>query len=204
MKTKTRNLLIGTALAAAVGATGIATADMGGYGGTCPQGGQMQQGQGPGSMMNGMMGRMMGGMQSGMHGMSGMQGRMQGGMQGMSGMQGGMMGGTGSVLDLTAEQMTEMSKLRQQFLPQMGELRGRMQATQEQLRALMQGAADEAGIAELADQKGGLMAEMIKLQAAQRARMQALLTDEQREQIRQHRPGMGMGPGMMGTPPTDG
>ena len=194
MKTKTRNLLIGTALAAAVGATGVATADMGGYGGTCPQGGQMQQGQGPGSMMNGMMGRMMGGMQSGMHGMSGMQGRMQG----------GMMGRMGSVLDLTDEQMAEMGKLRQQFLPQMGELRGRMQATHEQLRALMQGAADEAEIAELADQKGGLMAEMIKLHAAQRARMQALLTDEQLDRMRQHRPGMGMGPGMMGTPPADG
>lgn len=188
MKTKTRNLLIGTALAAAVGATGVAAADMGGYGGTCQQGGMMQPGQGPGTMMNGMMGRMMGGMQSGM------QGRMQG----------GMMGGMGSVLDLTAEQMTEMSKLRQQFLPQMGELRGRMQATHEQLRALMQGAADEAGIAELADQKGGLMAEMIKLQAAQRARMQALLTDEQLDRMRQHRPGMGMGPGMMGTPQADG
>ncbi|NCF38369.1 MAG: hypothetical protein GWP56_18675, partial [Gammaproteobacteria bacterium] len=55
---------------------------------------------------------------------------------------------------------------------------------------------------ELADQKGALMAEMIKLHAAQRARMQALLTDEQREQMRQRR--QDMDPGMMGTPPADG
>ena len=198
MKMKTRNLLIGTALAAAVGATGVAAADMGGYGGTCQQGGQMQPGQGPGSMMNGMMGGMQSGMQSGMHGMSGMQGRMQG----------GMMGGMGAGLDLSDEQQAELGKFRQQFLPKMGELRGQMQASHEQLRALMHGGTgDEAAIGKLADEHGDLMAEMIKLRAAQRARMQGLLTDEQREQMRQHRPGMGMGSGMgrgmMGTPPAD-
>jgi Spy/CpxP family protein refolding chaperone len=87
----------------------------------------------------------------------------------------------------------------------MGELRGRMQASHEQLRALLQGGAgDEAAIDELADRHGDLMAEMIKLRAANHARMQGLLTDEQREQMRQHRPGTGMGGGMMGTPPAGG
>jgi len=199
MKTKTRNLLIGTAIAAAVGTTGVAVAGMGGYSGACPQGAQMQQGQGgygPGMMQGrGMMGHMMG------QGPGAMMGQMMGGMQGM----GGMMGGMGPGLDLSDEQRTELGKLRQQFLPQMGELRGKMQANHEQLRALNQGgAADEAAIAELADQKGALMAEMIKLRASHRSRMQALLTDEQRERMRQHRPGMGMGPGMMGTPPAGG
>lgn len=200
MKTKTRNLLIGTAIAAAVGTTGVAVAGMGGYSGACPQGAQMQQGQGgygPGMMQGrGMMGHMMD------QGPGAMMGQMMGGMQGMQGM-GGMMGGMGPGLDLSDEQRTELGKLRQQFLPQMGELRGKMQANHEQLRAQMHGGtADEAAIAELADQKGALMAEMIKLHAAQRARMQALLTDEQREQMRQRR--QGMGPGMMGTPPADG
>ena len=213
MKTKTRNLLVGTAIAAAVGATGVAVAGMGGYSGACPQGAQMQQGQGnygPGMMQGrGMMGHMMGQgpgammdqMMGGMQGMQGM-GAMMGGMQGMPGM-GGMMGGTGPGLDLSDEQKAELGKLRQQLLPKMGELRGKMQANHEQLRAQIHGGtADEAAIAELADQKGALMAEMIKLHAAQRARMQALLTDEQREQMRQRR--QGMGPGMMGTPPADG
>jgi Spy/CpxP family protein refolding chaperone len=209
MKTKTRNLLIGTAIAAAVGATGVAAAGMGGYAGACPQGAQMQQGQGghgPGMMQGGgmmgqggpgaMMGHMMG------QGPGGMMGQMMGGMQGMPGM-GGMMGGTGPGLDLSDEQKAELGKLRQQLLPKMGELRGKMQANHEQLRAQMHGStADEAAIGELADQKGALMAEMIKLHAAQRARMQALLTDEQREQMRQRR--QGMGPGMMGTPPAGG
>jgi Spy/CpxP family protein refolding chaperone len=189
--------LIGTAIAAAVGTTGVAVAGMGGYSGACPQGDQMQQGQGgygPGMMQGrGMMGHMMD------QGPGAMMGQMMGGMQGM----GGMMGGMGPGLDLSDEQRTELGKLRQQFLPQMGELRGKMQANHEQLRAQMHGStADEAAIGELADQKGALMAEMIKLHAAQRARMQALLTDEQREQMRQRR--QDMDPGMMGTPPADG
>ena len=214
MKTKTRNLLIGTAIAAAIAATGVAAAGMGGYNGTCPQGAQMQPGQaghGPGMMQGrGMMshmlgqggpGAMMGHMMG--QGPGGMMGEMMGGMQGM----GGMMGGMAAGLDLSDEQKAKLGKLRQQFLPQMGELRGRMQANHEQLRALSQGdTADQAAIAELADQKGALIAEMIKMHASHRARMQALLTDEQREQMRQHRPGMGMGmgPGMTGTPPAGG
>ena len=224
MKAKTRNLLIGTALAAAVGATGIAVTDMGGYNGACPQGAQMQQGtmgQGPGNMMNGMMGRMMGGMQGQGPGamMGHMQGHMMGGMQGqnpaamMGHMQGhmmnGMQAGAGYALELTAEQRAEMGKIRDEFLPQMGALRGRMQANHEQLQALLQGdATDQAAIDRLADQHGDLMAEMIKMRTANMARMQGLLTGEQREQMRGHRGGMGigsgMGPGMMGTPPAGG
>ena len=218
MKAKTRNLLIGTALAAAVGATGIAVADMGGYNGACPQGAQMQQGmmgQGPGTMMNGMMGRMMGDMQGQGPGamMGHMQGHMMNGMQGqgpgamMGHMQGhmmnGMQGGMGYALELTDEQRAEMGKIRDEFLPQMGALRGRMQANHEQLQALLQdGTADQAAIDKLADQHGDLMAEMIKMRTANQARMQALMTDEQRERMREHRPGMGGG--MMGTPPAGG
>lgn len=203
MKAKTRNLIIGTAIAAAVGATGLAVADMGGYGATCPQGAQMQQGMGYGGygMMGQGPGAMMGHMQG--QGPGAMMGHMMEHMQGQG--PGAMMGGTGYGLDLTDEQRTEMGKIRQQFLPQMGELRGKMQANQEQLQALRQGGAmDEAAIAKLADQQGALVAEMIKLRATHQARMQALLTDEQRDMMRQHRPGTGMGGGMMGTPPAGG
>lgn len=209
MKTKTRNVLIGTAIAAAVGATGLAVADMGGagYGAGCPQGDRMQQGQGYDGH-----GQMQGrGMQG--HGAGGMMGQMMGGMMGqgpgamMGGTQGGMMDGMEYGLNLSDEQRAEMGRIRQQFLPQMGELRGKMQANHEQLQALLRGGAgDQAAIDQLADQKGALMAEMIKLRTANQARMQALLTDEQREQMREHRPGigMGMGTGMMGTPPAEG
>ena len=187
MKAKTRNVLIGTAIAAAIGATGIAVADMGGYGAGCGQGAQMQQGYGGHGHMQGhdMMGRGPGDM--------------------MGAMQGGMMGGMGYDIGLSDEQRAEMGKIRGEFLPQMGELRGKMQANHEQLQAQYRGGVvDEAAIAELADRKGALMAEMIKLRAAHQARMQALLTDEQREQMLQHRQGMGMGGGMMGTPPAGG
>jgi len=158
MKAKTRKLLIGTAVAAALGATGIAVADMGGYGADCPLGAQMQQGmmgQGPGGMMNGMMGRMMGGMQGQNpaammghmqgHMMNGMQGQNPGAMMGhMQGhMMGGMQAGMGYALELTAEQRAEMGKIRDEFLPLMGELRGKMQANHEQLQALLQGDATD-------------------------------------------------------------
>ena len=59
-------------------------------------------------------------------------------------------------LDLSAEQQAEMSKIREQFLPQMGALRGRIQANHEQLRTLRHGSAADLrnsvcgrGIAEL-------------------------------------------------------
>ena len=192
MKTKTRNFIIGTAIAAAIGATGMAVADMGGFGGACPQGAQMQQGHGMGFGGHGPMHGQGG---HGMHGQG--PGGMMGGM--MNGMHEGMMGAMG----LSTEQMTEMSKMRAEMLPLMGELRGKMQANHEQLRALQQdGAADQAAIDELADQKGALIAEMIKLRNQHQTRMQALLTDEQREQMRQHR--HGMGGGMMGMRPMGG
>jgi Spy/CpxP family protein refolding chaperone len=202
MKSKNRNLLIGAAIAAAIGATGVAVADMGGAGGNCPQGMPMQQGM-MGHGQHGRMGQGSGQMMGGM--MGGMQDQGSGGMMGrrMGRMMGDMQGGMAEMLELTSEQRAEMGKLRQQFLPKMGELRGRMQATHEQLHALMQGGGtDQAAIGELADQKGDLMAEMIKLRAANHAQMQALLTDEQRERMQQHR--QGMGGGMMGTPPADG
>ena len=204
MKAKTRNVLIASAIAAAVGATGMAVADMGGYGAGCAEGAQMQQGQGRYGMMHEQGGRgMMGGMHGGMHGgmMGGMHGGMHEGM--MGGMHGGMMGGMGNALGLSDEQRVEMSKIRAEMLPQMGELRGKLQANHEQLRALHHsGTADQAAIDKLADQKGDLIAEMIKLRTRNHARMQGLLTDEQREQMRQHR--SGMGGGMMGMSPMGG
>lgn len=186
MKSRYRNILIGTAIAAVLGTAGAAFAHGGAYGGNWQQGAQASQGCGGAGPAMGMGGRGM----SMMGGMMGPGGMMQpGGM--MGGMQRGM--GFGFGLDLTDEQKAEMGKIREEILPLMGELRGKMQATHEQMQALRQSSdIDEAAIATLADQKGDLMAEMIKLRSRHHARMQSLLSEEQREQMRQHRQGMGM------------
>ena len=209
MKSRYRNLLLGTAIATILGASGAAFAHGGVYGGNMQQGVQAQPGcagNAPGmGMMGGMKhgmgpGAMMGGMQHGMGPGAMMGGMSQGGMMGgkQPGMgPGAMMGKMGSALDLSAEQQAEMSKIRDEMLPLMGELHGKMQANHEQMRALQQGGnADQAAIGRLADQKGDLIAEMIKFRSQLQARMQSVLSDEQREQMRQHRQGMGMG--MMG------
>ena len=184
MKAKYRNILIGTAIASILGVSGAAIAH---GGGNWQQGAQGCQGGGPAMGMGGRGMGMMGGMMK--H--DGMMGGMQHGM-------GQGFGGMGPGLDLSTEQRAEMGKIRQEFLPLMGELRGRMQANHEQIRALRQGGEpDQAAIDKLAEQKGDLITEMIKLRTQHQARMQALLTDEQREQMRQHRQGrgmMGMGP----------
>ena len=195
MKSRYRNMLIGTAIAAVLGTTGVVFAHGGGYGGNWQQPAQAQQGCGGGPAM-GMGGRgmgMMGGMMSGMMGPGSMMGprnMMEPGSM-MGGKQGAM--GFGPGLDLSDEQKAEMAKIREELLPLMGELHGKMQANHEQMRALRQsGAVDQDAISTLADQKGDLMAEMIKLRSRHQARMQALLNDEQREQMRQRHQGMGM------------
>ena len=203
MNSKYKKALIATGIAAVIGITGAAVADMGGFGAGCPRATGMEQGYGgygPGmgygghGPMHRHEGRGMYGYGRGMHGPGANYGGMHG--PGYGGMPGGGMG-FGFGLDLSEEQRAEMGKLRNEMLPVMGELRGKMLANHEQLRALHRsGAADPAEIEKLADQKGDLMAEMIKLRAQHHARMQALLTEEQREKMREHRPGMGlMGPG---------
>lgn len=220
MKSRYRNILIGTAIAAVFGVTGTAIAHGGSYGGHGQQGAPAQQGcdgtspgmgmggmgtMGSGGMMDGqsmgMMGSggMMGGQGMGMMGSGGMMGGQGMGMMGSDNMKGGM--GRGFGLDLSDEQKTEMGKIRAEMLPKMGELRGKMQANHEQLRVLIQSdSADQASVTQLAEQKGDLIAEMIKLRFQHRARMKALLTEEQREQMHQRRKGMGM----MSMPQTDG
>ena len=116
--------------------------------------------------------------------------------QGMMGsMQHGMRAG------LSNQQKAEMAKMREEFLPLMGELRGKMQALHEQMQAMHQsGSIDDAAIDSLADRKGELMAEMIKMRSRHQAKMQSLLTEEQRNQMQQRHQGMGM----MGMSQNDG
>lgn len=183
MKSRYRNILIGTAIASVLGVTGVVFAHGGSYGGNWQQGAQAQQGCGGAGATMGMGGRgmgMMGGMEHGMGMMGGME---HGKGHGM---------GFGFGLDLSDEQKAEMGKIREEVLPLMGELRGKMQANHEQMRELHRSdAADLTAITGLADQKGDLIAEMIKLRSSHQARMDALLNEEQREQMRQHRQGMG-------------
>lgn len=180
MKHRYRNILIGAAISAALGTTSVAFAHGGNYGGNWKQGDQQHEACGMAGSAMGMGGHMMG-------------------MMGQ-GMMGGMQRGMG--LNLSDEQKAEMVKMREEFLPLMGELRGKMQANHEQMQALRQGGQiDEAAIATLADRKGELMAEMIKMRSRHQAKMHALLSEEQLKQMQQRHQGMGMG--MMGMQPND-
>ena len=193
MKHGYRNILIGAAISAALGTTGVVLAHDGNYDGHW-KGQQQHEACGMAGSAMGMGGHMMGMMGKGMMG-SGMMGQ---GMMG-HGMMGGMQHGMG--LDLSDEQKAEMGKIREEFLPLMGELHGKMQANHEQMQAMRQsGVIDESAIATLADRKGELMAEMIKMRARHQAKIQALLNEEQRKQMQQRRQGMGM----MGMQQNDG
>lgn len=206
MKLSYRKLLIGAAIASVLGITGAVYAHGGPYGGTCQQDAQAQSGCGFGGPGKGMMehgammgpGAMMGHGAMMSHSAMMGHGSMMGHDSMRSGMQRGM--GYGMVLDLSDEQRAEMGKISQEILPLMGELHGKMQANHAQMRALrLGGSQDQAAIETLADQKGDLIAEMIKLRASLQVKMEAVLTDEQREQMRQRGWGMGpMGRGHMG------
>lgn len=197
MQHRYRNILIGAAISAVLGTTGLAFAHGGNYDSNWKQGDQQHK---PCGMSGSSMG--MGGHRMNMEGQGMGQGMMGQGM-GQHMMDQGMMGGMpqGMGLDLSDEQKAQMAKMREEILPLMGEMRGKMQANHEQMQALRQsGSIDEAAIATLADRKGQLMAEMIKMRARHQAMMQSLLTEEQREQMQQRHQGMGM----MGRPQNDG
>lgn len=185
MKHRYRNILIGAAISAVLGTTGLAFAHGGNYDSNWKHGDQQHEACGMAGSAMGMGGHMIGMMGKGMMGQG-----MGHGMMGQ-GMMGGMQRGMG--LDLSDEQKAQMVKMREEFLPLMGELRGKMQANHEQMQALRQGGmVDEAAIATLADRKGELMAEMIKMHSRHQAKMQSFLTEEQREQMQQRHQGMGM------------
>ncbi|MEW6330499.1 MAG: Spy/CpxP family protein refolding chaperone [Pseudomonadota bacterium] len=158
------------------------------------QPGQMGGG-GMGMMGGGMMDMMMGGGPGGGMGMMGMGG------PGMGMMGGGMMGGMGPVwmLDLSDEQRDKIEKIQDDTRRKNWDTYGKIMDEQAKLRDLYTGetvdpkkvGAAYAGIAKLQQQ-------VIESGVEAHNRVQAVLTKEQKEQLRQWRRGGMGGRGMMG------
>jgi Spy/CpxP family protein refolding chaperone len=152
------------------------------------QQGQMGCGGGMGMMGGGMMDMMMGGGPG-----SGMGMGMMGG--------GGMMGGMGpvSMLDLTDEQRNKIENIHDDVRRKNWDTYGKIMDEQSKLRDLYSGetvdakkvGAAYAGIAKLQQQ-------VIEANVEAHNRVQAVLTKEQKEQLRQWRRGGMGGRGMMG------
>ncbi len=200
MKTGLRRAGAVLGLIAAVAASGVAIGH-GTSGGDSSQGGMMgahQQGQGSGMMMGGRQGDMMAGDQGGMG--PGMMGGGQGGMGPgmMKGMMGGgmmpcpMMGGAGMGMMhdiLEPEQRDEMRNLMHEHRPAHFERMGRMMNLRDDLMAEMQQSRpDPEAVKErhtrMAELHGEMMAEMVRIRNA----MHDIMTDEQRQQLREETP----------------
>lgn len=154
----------------------------------------------------------------------GMGGPMSGGMGGP--MSGGGMGGPGcgygghghghgthgdvdagidrmsGLLDLSKEQRDAMRAIGDKHRPQLRELRDRLSDSRRQLRDLAaKGTPDAAQVRPLAEAQGKAMADMMVLRTQMRAEMDKVLTDAQRDKLRQLRERRGPGRGIPGAGP---
>lgn len=200
MKTGLRRAGTVVGLVAAIAASGVAI----GHGtsvGDSSQGGMMgmhQKGQGSGMMMGGRQGNMMAGGQGGMG-----PGMMGGGRSGMgSGMMKGMMGdgmmpcpmmeggGKGTMHEiLEPEQRNEMRNLMQEHRPAHFERMGRMMNLRDDLMAEMQKSRPDPEAvkerhARMAELRGEMMAGMVRMRNA----MHDIMTEEQRQKLREETP----------------
>jgi len=145
-------------------------------------------------MMGGGMG-MGGGMMGGGMGMGG--GMMGGGM----GMGGGMMGGGPyHMLNLTDDQRGKINKLQDEERRKHWDTMGKIMDERARLRDLYDAdKRDTQAILKVQDQINLHQRKMMELHLNTQNQIEALLTKEQRDQLRSmHRGGMGMGGGMMG------
>ncbi len=188
MKLRKQTLALGLALAIGASGSGIALAQ--GMPDSRPgQGsgmmGGMMGGGGQGGMGPGMMGGMMGG-----GGQGGMGPGMMGGMMGGGMMPCPMMGeGMGMMSMLDSDQRSQMRELMQEHRPAQFERKWRLMNLRDDLMAEMHGERpDPEQVQELhgrmAELHGEMMAEMVRMRNA----MHDLMTDEQREQLRQAAP----------------
>lgn len=194
-------VLVGPVLALTMAAgTSVALAHGGGSYGPGFGMGPGMMGMGPGMM--GMMEMMGPGMMGGM-GMMGGPGMMGSGMMG-SGMMGSGMGPLG-MLDLSADQRSKIAQIQSDLRKRQWGTTGQVMDEQEKLQELLTAETPDpkkvgAAYAKIAD----LQRQMIEAGIEARNRVQAVLTKEQREQLRQlwrgrtGPAGPGMGPGMGG------
>ena len=168
-------------LALAIGASGSGIALAQGMPDAQPGQGGGMMGGGQGGMGSGMMGGGQGGMGSGMMG---------GGMMGGGMMPCPMMGeGMGMMQELDPDQRSQMRELMQEHRPAQFERKGRLMNLRDDLMAEMHGErpdpeAVQAMHGRMAELHGEMMAEMVRMRNA----MHDLMTDEQRQQLRQAAP----------------
>ncbi|MGE6605111.1 Spy/CpxP family protein refolding chaperone, partial [Halomonas sp. NPDC076908] len=188
MVIRKQTLALGLALALGAGSAGTALAqgmpDSRPGQGSGMMGGMMGSG-GQGGMGPGMMGGMMGG-----GGQGGMGPGMMGGMMGGGMMPCPMMGeGMGMMSMLDPDQRSQMRELMQEHRPAQFERKGRLMNLRDDLMAEMHGDRPDpdevqALHGQMAELHGEMMAEMVRMRNA----MHDLMTDEQREQLRQAAP----------------
>ena len=91
-------------------------------------------------------------------------------------------------LNLTDDQRTQIEAIMEESIQQMSDQRDRMQDNREQLRELIQQSPlNEAEVRKVADAQGDLKADMIVLRAQKRAKINTVLTDDQRAQLEERR-----------------
>jgi len=186
MNIRKHALALGLALAIGASGSGIALAQ--GMPDAQPGQGGGMMGGGQGGMGSGMMGGGQGGMGSGM--MGGGQGGMGSGMMGGGMMPCPMMGeGMGMMQELDPDQRSQMRELMQEHRPAQFERKGRLMNLRDDLMAEMHGErpdpeAVQAMHGRMAELHGEMMAEMVRMRNA----MHDLMTDEQRQQLRQAAP----------------
>lgn len=112
-------------------------------------------------------------------------------------------GGKGSLLtrmadklELTPEQRTSVSAVEEKSKPQMADIKEKMRANRKALRELGQDGKHGADqVQALAREQGNLVANLIIERSAMRNDIRAILTDTQREQLKQMRQKHGHGHG---------
>jgi len=87
-------------------------------------------------------------------------------------------------LDLSDDQRTKIEAIIKASKQQKSDQRDKMKANREQLKELtMQSPLNEAAVRTVADAQGDLKADMIVLRVQQRAKINAVLSDEQRAEL---------------------
>jgi protein CpxP len=95
-------------------------------------------------------------------------------------------------LDLTPEQRTTIRGIVDQARPQFRQVRDRMMENRKQLRTLMQqDTYDEAQVRQLAQAQGAAKADMIVLRTKVQSEIRKVLTEQQRDQLKQMRAARG-------------
>jgi len=91
-------------------------------------------------------------------------------------------------LNLSNDQRTQVESIMNESKDQLTEFREKMQENRKQLRTLTQTAPlNEASVRKIADAQGDLKADMIVLRVQQRAKINSILTEDQRAKLKEMR-----------------